>query len=88
MEKSVEINESSRFFKDLELLKTTTRREQMRITREEDGFDVLGFGGSNPLEQLGLFMKHEDEDEEETEPMVALPDHLCTKEEVEEGEID
>lgn len=90
MEKSVEINENSRFFKDLELLKTTRRREQMRITREEDGFDLLGFGGSNPLEQLGLFMKHEDEDEdeEETEPLVALPDHLCINEEVEEGEID
>lgn len=48
----------------------------------------MGFGGSNPLEQLGLFMKHEDDDEEETEPMVALPDHLGINEEVEEGEID
>ncbi|WZY96641.1 hypothetical protein YC2023_068970 [Brassica napus] len=89
MEKSVEINENSRFFKDLELLKTTTQtREQTRITREEeeDGLGCFGFGGSNPLEQLGLFMKHEDDDEEETEPMVALPDHLGINEEVEEGE--
>lgn len=33
-------------------------------------------------------MKHEDEDEEVIEPMVALPDHLGINEEVEEGEID
>ncbi|KAG2273339.1 hypothetical protein Bca52824_067894 [Brassica carinata] len=78
MEKSVEINENSRFFKDLELLKTTTR-EQMRITREEDGLGVLGFGGSNPLEQLGLFIKHEDEDEEETDTLVALPDLILAQ---------
>lgn len=44
MEKSVEINENSRFFKDLELLKTTTQtREQTRITREEeDGLGCFG----------------------------------------------
>lgn len=48
------------------------------------GWVFWGFGGSNPLEQLGLFIKHEDEDEEETDTLVALPDLI----EVEEGEID
>lgn len=86
MEKSVEINENSRFLKDLELLKTvntdhlTNPRE---VGSDSDGLGVFGFGGSNPLEQLGLFMKH-DEDEDEAD-MLAFPDPGS---EVEEGEID
>lgn len=61
----------------------------MRIIREEeDGLGVLGFGGSNFLEQLGLFMKYEDDDEEEIELMVVLLDYFGINEEVEEGEID
>lgn len=75
MEKSVEINENSRFLKDLELLKTVNTEHSTSIT-EEDELGVLGFGGSNALEQLGLFMKH-DEDEDEADPN-----------EIEEGEID
>ncbi|CAN6889441.1 unnamed protein product [Brassica oleracea var. botrytis] len=34
---------------------------------------------SNPLEQLGLFIKHEDEDEEETDTLVALPDLILAQ---------
>ncbi|AAF01563.1 hypothetical protein [Arabidopsis thaliana] len=86
MEKSVEINENTRFLKDLELLKTVNT-DQLRNLRdvgsESDGLAVFGFGGSNPLEQLGLFMKHE-EDEDESD-MLAFPD---PGNEVEEGEID
>ncbi|CAA7038724.1 unnamed protein product [Microthlaspi erraticum] len=86
MEKSVEINESSRFLNDLELLKT---EEHLTSVREDDGMmGVLGFGGSNPLEQLGLFMKPDDEDEDEDEAeagTLASPDP-CN--EMEEGEID
>lgn len=85
MEKSVEINENSRFLNDLELLKT---EEQLTSVREGDDGDgmvgVLGFGGSNPLEQLGLFMKHDDEDEDEDDTP-AFPD---PSNEMEEGEID
>ncbi|XP_019086767.1 PREDICTED: transcription factor GTE9-like isoform X1 [Camelina sativa] len=86
MEKSVEINENSRFLKDLELLKTvnTDHLTNLReVGHDSDGLGVFGFGGSNPLEQLGLFMKH-DEDEDEA-------DLLCFQDpsnEVEEGEID
>ncbi|ESQ49997.1 hypothetical protein EUTSA_v10020201mg [Eutrema salsugineum] len=90
MEKSVEINEDSRFIKDLELLETRVYTEEhlRNITRGEedaDGLGVFGFGGSNPLEQLGLFMKHDDEDEDEAaEHQLEFPGN----EEVEEGEID
>lgn len=59
-----------------------------KTSSSQSWLGVLGFGGSNLLEQLGLYMKHEDEDEEVIEPMVALPDHLGINEEVEEGEID
>ncbi|XP_020887815.1 transcription factor GTE11 isoform X2 [Arabidopsis lyrata subsp. lyrata] len=86
MEKSVEINENTRFLKDLELLKTV-KTDQLRNLRDvgsdSDGLEVFGFGGSNPLEQLGLFMKH-DEDEDEAD-LLAFPD---PGNEVEEGEID
>uniref|UniRef100_A0A1J3H5I7 Transcription factor GTE11 n=1 Tax=Noccaea caerulescens TaxID=107243 RepID=A0A1J3H5I7_NOCCA len=87
MEKSVEINENSRFLNDLELLKTEEQLTSVREGDDDDGMmGVLGFGGSNPLEQLGLFMKHDDEDEDEDEAgTLALPDP-CN--EVEEGEID
>ncbi|KAF3610845.1 hypothetical protein DY000_02051674 [Brassica cretica] len=34
---------------------------------------------SNPLEQLGLFIKYEDEDEEETDTLVALPDLILAQ---------
>ncbi|XP_010485366.1 PREDICTED: transcription factor GTE9 isoform X2 [Camelina sativa] len=86
MEKSVEINENPRFLNDLELLKTvnTDHLTNLReVGHDSDGLGVFGFGGSNPLEQLGLFMKH-DEDEDEA-------DLLCFQDpsnEVEEGEID
>ncbi|KAG7575535.1 Bromodomain-like superfamily [Arabidopsis thaliana x Arabidopsis arenosa] len=86
MEKSVEINENTRFLKDLELLKTVNT-DQFRNLRDvgsdSDGLGVFGFGGSNPLEQLGLFMKR-DEDEDEAD-LLAFPD---PGNEVEEGEID
>ncbi|XP_010550189.1 PREDICTED: transcription factor GTE9 [Tarenaya hassleriana] len=90
MEQSVEINENAEYLKDLEMLKTANGGENLTKAREEDegcedglgNFD-FGFGGCNPLEQLGLFMKHEEEEDE------GLPDpdpDPCK--EIEEGEID
>ncbi|XP_010420059.1 PREDICTED: transcription factor GTE9 isoform X2 [Camelina sativa] len=87
MEQSVELNENAKFLKDLELLKT----DQLTNEIEEDGPDVshdgllrsFSFGGSNPLEQLGLFMK-QDEDEEEADPLTSPAPGL----DIEEGEID
>ncbi|XP_071722776.1 LOW QUALITY PROTEIN: transcription factor GTE8-like [Rutidosis leptorrhynchoides] len=81
MEKTVEINENSRFLEDLELLRAAPAAEQLPSLADETSpdqsiisLDALGsfkFGErSNALEQLGLFMKDEDieEDEEAEEP--------------------
>ncbi|KAG7550607.1 NET domain [Arabidopsis thaliana x Arabidopsis arenosa] len=89
MEQSVELNENAKFLKDLELLKTVDT-DHLTDAIEEDGPDVLhdglrsfSFGGSNPLEQLGLFMK-QDEDDEEADPLTSPAPGI----DIEEGEID
>lgn len=89
MEKTVEINETSKFLKDLEMLRTAPPEQipsYIDETSPEPVLDGLGsfkFGDCNPLEQLGLFMK-EDEEEEECEP----PSVAEVVNDVEEGEID
>ncbi|KAL8471103.1 hypothetical protein ACS0TY_028705 [Phlomoides rotata] len=86
MEKTVEINENSRFLEDLEMLRTEQLPSSVDETSPDHSQDVFGsfnFGGSNPLEQLGLYMKMDD-DEEEGEP----PSTLNATNDVEEGEID
>lgn len=89
MEKTIEINENSRFLEDLELL-SAVPPEQLPSSVDEtspdhsqDGLGSFKFGGSNPLEQLGLYMKV-DEEEEEGEPP-SMPNIMA---DVEEGEID
>ncbi|XP_020876216.1 transcription factor GTE9 isoform X2 [Arabidopsis lyrata subsp. lyrata] len=89
MEQSVELNENAKFLKDLELLKTVDT-DHLTDAIEEDGPDVshdglrsFSFGGSNPLEQLGLFMK-QDEDDEEADPLTSPAPGI----DIEEGEID
>ncbi|KAG6720185.1 hypothetical protein I3842_03G046500 [Carya illinoinensis] len=84
--KTVEINDNSRFLEDLEMLRTAPA-EQLPSSADEtspdhsqDGLGGFKFGGSNPLEQLGLFMKV-DEEEEVEPPSNPVND-------VEEGEID
>uniref|UniRef100_A0A0D3GVY8 Bromo domain-containing protein n=3 Tax=Oryza TaxID=4527 RepID=A0A0D3GVY8_9ORYZ len=87
MEKTVDINEGNLFLKDLEMLGTVTSGEQFPSlvgeTSPTHTPEGLGFQlGSNPLEQLGLYMKNDDEEDEEgesaDEPTI----------DVEEGEID
>lgn len=89
MEKTVEINENSQFLEDLEMLRTA-HAEQLPSSADEtspdpsqDGLGGFKFGASNPLEQLGLFMKDDDE-EEEGEPL-NISNHVT---DMEEGEID
>lgn len=90
IEKTVEINETSRFLKDLEMLRTVPPEQLLSSVDEtspdesQDGLGSFKFGGSNPLEQLGLYMKV-DEDEEEVEPPPSIPNLVN---DVEEGEID
>uniref|UniRef100_A0A1J3F160 Transcription factor GTE8 n=1 Tax=Noccaea caerulescens TaxID=107243 RepID=A0A1J3F160_NOCCA len=89
MEKTVEINENSRFLEDLEMLSSSVP-EQLPSSADEisperplDALGSFNLRGSNPLEQLGLYMKQDDDEEEAEAP--AVP-NLAT--DVEEGEID
>lgn len=68
------MNENSQFLKDLELLKSTSHPEQLLTstieTSPDQSQDCMGgfkFDGSNPLEQLGLYMKDDDEEDDEIE---------------------
>ncbi|XP_071711868.1 transcription factor GTE11-like isoform X2 [Rutidosis leptorrhynchoides] len=76
MEKTVEIDETSRFLKDLDMLRAAEPEPLLpscldETSPEHDSQDGLGsfkFGASNALEQLGLYMKRDEhEEEEETE---------------------
>ncbi|KAJ8642713.1 hypothetical protein MRB53_004461 [Persea americana] len=87
MEKTVEINENCQFLKDLEMLGSAPERlpssvDETSPDHTHDGLGSFKLRGSNPLEQLGLYMKVDDEEEEECEPDSARPN------DVEEGEID
>ncbi|CAL9121323.1 unnamed protein product [Musa acuminata var. zebrina] len=87
MEKTVDINEDCRILKDLEMLRTAPAEEiPMSLDEKCSDFYLNGIGGfklgGNPLEQLGLFIKVDDEEEEEGEPKGA------PEIDVEEGEID
>ena len=90
----MEINENSRFLEDLEMLRTVPGEhvpssvDETSPDHSQDGLGGFRFGGSaNPLEQLGLFMK-EDEDEEEGENHRLNFSNPPPLNDVEEGEID
>ncbi|KAH9603791.1 hypothetical protein KSS87_018817 [Heliosperma pusillum] len=94
MEKTVDINENCRFMEDLELLSAVPADNLSSFMGDPSPKDTqnggLGsfiFGAtSNPLEQLGLFRKDDDEDEEEVETPHSAPNLAIN--DVEEGEID
>lgn len=87
MEKTVEINEGNLFLKDLEMLRTAPGKHMPGSAIEgnpdlsNEDMDDFKLGGSNPLEQLGLYMKADDDEEEDCDQPSSMPD-------VEEGEID
>ncbi|KZV58742.1 hypothetical protein F511_18767 [Dorcoceras hygrometricum] len=89
MEQTVEIHENSRFMDDLEMFRAAPDEHLQNHSEEspENSENCLGsfkFQAScNPLEQLGLYMKNDEEDEE-VEPH-SIPG---TPNEPEEGEID
>ncbi|KAM7483429.1 hypothetical protein LguiB_008012 [Lonicera macranthoides] len=93
MEKTVDINENCQFMEDLELLRVSQPENLRGLVDEtspdhhsQDGLGSFKFqGNSNPLEQLGLFMKA-DEEEEEGEPQSVPTDEA--EDDAEEGEID
>lgn len=90
MEKTVEINENSLFLKDLEMLRTAPSDHipgcaiDTNLDCSNQEIDCFRLDGSNPLEQLGLFIKADDDEECEEED---APSIVPVKD-VEEGEID
>ncbi|KAI8543920.1 hypothetical protein RHMOL_Rhmol08G0255300 [Rhododendron molle] len=97
MEKTVEINENCRFMEDLEMLSAAPAEQLQSLVDDaatpelsQDGLGSFKFqGSSNPLEQLGLYMKADDDDDEEGEPQSA-PYAVVgdVAKDAEEGEID
>lgn len=84
MEKTVEI-ENSQFMEDLEMFRAVDDEHVPNFTEEtspehsQNELARLGSfklqGSSNPLEQLGLFMKADDDiEEEEIEPPQSAPE--------------
>ncbi|KAG5537132.1 hypothetical protein RHGRI_024534 [Rhododendron griersonianum] len=97
MEKTVEINENCRFMEDLEMLSAAPAEQLQSLVDDaatpdlsQDGLGSFKFqGSSNPLEQLGLYMKADDDDDEEGEPQSALDAVVGdVAKDAEEGEID
>ncbi|KAJ8449604.1 hypothetical protein Cgig2_005626 [Carnegiea gigantea] len=95
MEKTVEINENCQFMEDLEMLTAAPPDNLSSFIDDASPHDSQNGGGlgsfrfranSNPLEQLGLYMKDDGEDEEEVEAPQSAPDLAAN--DVEEGEID
>ncbi|GAB2223673.1 hypothetical protein Drorol1_Dr00004411 [Drosera rotundifolia] len=96
MEKTVEINENSKFMEDLALLSSAPPDDLSTLLGSgspNDGDNsLLGSfkfrGTSNPLEQLGLYMKIDEEEEEEEELEAPKSAVVDPTNDVEEGEID
>lgn len=91
MEKTVDINENSQFMEDLEMFRSAPDEHLQSLIEEtspensQNGLGSFKFqANSNPLEQLGLYMKNDEEEEEEIQPQRILHDSNDT----EEGEID
>ncbi|KAI3463638.1 hypothetical protein Pfo_020301 [Paulownia fortunei] len=91
MEKTVDINENSQFMEDLEMFRSAPDEhlqsfiEEASPEKSQNGLGSFKFqASSNPLEQLGLYMKNDEEEEEEVEPQSILD----TSNDPEEGEID
>ncbi|GAB2269711.1 hypothetical protein Dimus_004633 [Dionaea muscipula] len=93
MEKTVNINENCEFMEDLELL-SSAPPDDLSTFLDNGSPNVcdnnrLGSfklrGTSNPLEQLGLYMKVDEEEEEDVDAPKRATDPIA---DVEEGEID
>ncbi|XP_073272032.1 transcription factor GTE8-like [Primulina huaijiensis] len=89
MEQTVEINENCRFMEDLEMFRAAPDEHLQNLSEEspensENCHGSFKFQAScNPLEQLGLYMKNDEEDEEvEPHSFADIPN------DPEEGEID
>lgn len=90
MEKTVELDENTQLLKDLEMLRSSqpdhipSSVDETCSVHSQDGLVPFALQGRNCLEQFGLFMRNEDEEEEEaTAGGIAAGNG-----DAEEGEID
>ena len=108
MEKTVEIDENSAILNDLERLRSGPLESMLGSAHDAgnheegspDGSSTIALqGGSNPLEQLGLFMRNDEDEHDEDEEMdgesgeaakvdVGGEEEQVDVEDVEDGEID
>ncbi|KAI5066106.1 hypothetical protein GOP47_0018730 [Adiantum capillus-veneris] len=93
MEKTVEIDEHNDFLKDLELLGSAPVVGPPLLcdfspSHSQDGSAILPFQCSNPLERLGLFMKEDDEEDEQETLQPSEQEIFSSPNLNEEGEID
>lgn len=71
MEKTVELDENTQLLKDLEMLRSSqpdhipSSVDETCSVQSQDGLAPFALQGRNCLEQFGLFMRNEDEEEEE-----------------------
>ncbi|XP_047940549.1 transcription factor GTE10-like isoform X1 [Salvia hispanica] len=91
MEKTVDINENSQFMEDLEMFRAGPDEHLQSFIDEaspensQNGLGSFKFpANSNPLEKLGLYMKNDEEEEDEAQPQSIEHEPYDT----EEGEID
>ncbi|KAJ7567692.1 hypothetical protein O6H91_01G002400 [Diphasiastrum complanatum] len=96
MERTVEFNQEIELSKDLEILGNVPLEQisssggEVSPASSPDGLPAFGFRSGNPLEQLGLFMKddYEDDYEKQGDGEVADAEIAYESGDVEEGEID
>ncbi|GMJ09409.1 global transcription factor group E8 [Hibiscus trionum] len=89
VEKTIEINENARFLEDLEMLRTApaSSADEASPDNSQDGLDSFKFGGCNPLEQLGLFMKDDEGEEDDDDQLPQAPNPVNAAAAAEEGEM-
>ncbi|KAJ7534193.1 hypothetical protein O6H91_13G083500 [Diphasiastrum complanatum] len=95
MERTVEFNQEIELSKDLDILGSAPEQHsssggEVSPASSPDGLPAFGFRSGNPLEQLGLFMKvdYEDDYEKQGDGEVADGEIAYESGDVEEGEID
>ena len=71
MEKTIEIGESMEVLKDLERLRSAPPENIPSSGDESSPVSNYALEGANPLERLGLFMRTDEEEEQEIDPTLA-----------------
>lgn len=93
MEKTVEMDETDDFMKDLQMLGSVPADRLSNVcefspSHSQEGSTILPFNCTNPLQQLGLFMKEDDEEDEQETIRSLQTETISPLNQNEEGEVD